>query len=146
MPLQSESCTSYRHTIEGNVTSCYSCCSWQCPCAHVVSLGGLLFPVHTLDLAFNYRDLAHCHPVTAYIWARHHWYSIELTGFLSLSSLFSNHSPEPGATKLASLDLVFGISKKLLWNSNASQPMGSTVLHWNQNIYLTMTMSTLRIV
>lgn len=40
--------------------------------------------VCTLDLAFNYRDLAHCHPATAYIWARHHWYSIELTGFLPL--------------------------------------------------------------
>lgn len=104
-----------------------------------------LFPL-THDLAFNYRDLAHSHPATAYIWARHHWYNIELTGFLSLSSPSSNHSLEPRATKLASLGWVLGISKALPWDSDASQPMGSTVLHWNQNMHQTLTMSTLKIV
>lgn len=68
MPLEIESCTSYRHTIEESVTSCHSCCSWQCPCAHVVPPGGLLFPVPS-----------------------HTWLSIQLQGSCSLPSSHCLH-------------------------------------------------------
>lgn len=57
-----------------------------------------------------------------------------------------NGSLEPRATTFQSLDWVLRIFKKLMYDSDAYQPVGSTVLHWSQNTHLTLTLSTLKII